>query len=158
MDMDGNAPGRPALSQADIKAIVDMLKNLKRQLDGNINFRSSQMAVQEIKVDWDLGKNASQLMTLENPARAAAVVVTAAMVQKAAFAAGVTTDSRIAACASAAASLTTDVTLAAALGPETAGLGSIVPLAFAAWDAYSFGKNCFVVDGKVSHAVKAAHP
>lgn len=154
MDIDGDAP----VSPADIKAVVDMLKNLKKQLDGNINYRASQMAVQEVKVDWDLGKNVRQLMALDDPVRASAVVITAAMVQKAAFAAGVTTDSRLAACASAGAALTTDLTLAAALGPETAGLGSIAPLAFAAWDAYSFGKSCFVVSGKTSHAVTLRRP
>jgi hypothetical protein len=133
-----------------IQKVRVMIAALKRQLD-RPGARATKMAFKEIYIDADL----RHLAKLENP-KAAMIILTSAMVQKAAAAANIATKSELVECANAGASLTMDLAMAAALAPETLGLGSLVPLAVAAMDAYDFGKSCFIVEGQPAHAVRAA--
>jgi hypothetical protein len=96
---------------------------------------------------------ANTVEVISSPTKGALTFITVTMVQKAFVAANITTDDERVACANAIASLAGDLTTAAVIAPETVGLGSVIPLVFAAVDSYHVGKACFINNG--THKIHA---
>jgi hypothetical protein len=80
--------------------------------------------------------------------------VTAVMVQKAALAAGFATRSDYAECAGAIAALSGDFISAAALAPETLGIGAVLPLIGVATAGFEVGQCVFRVGGQFGHSIR----
>jgi len=90
---------------------------------------------------------ANTVEVTSSPTKGALTFITVTMIQKAFVAASITTDDERVACVNAIASLAGDLTTAAVIAPETVGLGSVIPLVFAAVDSYHAGKACFINNG-----------
>lgn len=142
---------------ADIRQqLVLLLDSIRRLLDSPMG-TAARFGVTEVKLSLSLGgKDALRLML--NPSRGTYAVITSVMVQKATAAASIVTQNQVATCADALAALGGDLTSAAVLGPETAGLASLIPLAFAALDAWNVGTACFIApEGTASHAIRVSN-
>jgi hypothetical protein len=134
----------PEKADLNHKGIV-FLKKLKQELDSP-TAKSTKFVYKEIMLNKALFKLPK--MTPTN----AIVTITSVQLQKALMAAGFMQKSE---CIDALTSLAGDFGMAAALGPETAGLGALLPLALAAVDSYDVGQKCFSSGGgPTTHAVR----
>ncbi|MGU3340963.1 hypothetical protein ACLBXJ_23370 [Methylobacterium mesophilicum] len=132
----------PALAQKG-KVFVQNVINFSQRED-------VKLVTKTAKLNYDMIKAAK----ISDPKRAG-VLITSIAVRKAMLAAGFTTKSETKACVEAVGNLAGDFGMAALLGPETGGIGAVLPLVFAAIDAYDVGKTCFASDnqGPTTHAV-----
>lgn len=134
----------PASSKA--RNFADKLqKEINSPLVGGLNLARGEI---------QLTVGALQALKVTDPKKAG-VFVTSMMVQKAMLAAGITSDEEKRNCAEALGNLAADFGLAATLGPETMGMGAILPLAAALLDSYDMTNTCFHLKGGIAHAVVA---
>jgi hypothetical protein len=130
----------------DLSKVNSFVEKMKAQMSRP----APKLMFAELKVTYSV----KEAVNLTNP-KYAIIYATSVMVQKAMLAAGITTDEDRKNCMEAIGNLAGDFSMAAALGPETAGVGSILPLFAALLDSYDLTNSCFRVDGRVSHAVVA---
>lgn len=136
-------------SPEDLRKSKFFLQKLKDLMDSPIG-KGANLARSEIQIT----ASASKALKLTNP-KSVAVFATSMMVQKAMLAAGFATNEDKRKCTEALGNMAADFGLAAVLGPETGGLGAILPLAAALVDSYDMTTSCFHLQGATSHAVLA---
>ena len=146
-------PEQPRPSASTIHQLKLMLGELNKLLQRQ-DVKMLKFGFTELKLSTYGLKDIGKLGQATSPS-GALIVITSVMLQKITAAAGVATDDQRVKCADALAALGGDLATAAVLGPETAGLGSVVPLLFAALDSYKMANQCFLIDGMASHAVGA---
>lgn len=135
-------PSDPALMQKGKVFVANVVKFSQRS--------DVKLVTKTAKLNYDLTKVAK----ISDPKKAA-VLITSIAVRKAMLAAGLTTKAETKACVEAIGNLAGDFGMAALLGPETGGIGAVLPLVYAAIDSYDVGRTCFASDnnGPATHAV-----